>query len=138
MQKLVTKCPITMDLRHFPPSYWVKKQFEYEKYLDSKTLNKHELTRFRLSIHWLPIERLRYNKPKIERNKRLCSLCNAAVGNEFHVLMTCTNPQVLEIRERFENILCEMSDIYKNSDTEEKFVQIMNGQINIQGRSKVF
>ena len=45
--------------------------------------------------------------------------------------MTCTNPQVLEIRERFENILCEMSDIYKNSDTEEKFVQIMNGQINI-------
>ena len=44
--------------------------------------------------------------------------------------MTCTNPQVLEIRERFENILCEMSDIYKNSDTEEKFVQIMNGQIN--------
>ena len=111
---------------------WVKKQFEYEKYLDSKTLNKHELTRFRLSIHWLPIERLRYNKPKIERNKRLCSFCNAAVGNEFHVLMICTNPQVLEIRERFENILCEMSDIYKNSDTEEKFVQIMNGQINIQ------
>ena len=103
-----------------------------EKYLDSKTLNKHELTRFRLSIHWLPIERLRYNKPKIERNKRLCSFCNAAVGNEFHVLMTCTNPQVLEIRERFENILCEMSDICKNSDTEEKFVQIMNGQINIQ------
>ena len=21
LQKLVTKCPITMDLRHFPPSY---------------------------------------------------------------------------------------------------------------------
>ena len=87
---------------------------------------------FRLSIHWLPIERVRYDKPNIERNKRLCSFCNAAVGNEFHVLMACTNPQVLEIREQVKNILCEMSDIYMNSDIDEKFVQIMNGQINLQ------
>ena len=102
---------------------WVKEQFEYEKYmyLDSKRLNKHELIRFRLSIHWLPIERLRYNKPKIERNKRLYSFCNAAVGNEFHVLMTCTNPQVLEIRERFENILCEMSDIHSAKKVLQEF-----------------
>ena len=46
--------------------------------------------------------------------------------------MACTNPQMLDIRERFENILCEMSDIYKNSDIEKKFVQIMNGQNNLQ------
>ena len=42
----------------------------------------------------------------------------AAVINisKCHILMACTNSQVLEIREHFKNILCEMSDIYKNSD----------------------
>ena len=42
--------------------------------------------------------------PAQSRSRRKCkkkSFRNAAVGNELYVLMTCANPQVLEIRERF-------------------------------------
>ena len=35
--------------------------------------------------------------------KQIRFAMHTAVGNELYVLMTCTNPQVLEIRERFES-----------------------------------
>jgi hypothetical protein len=53
----------------------VKKEFKYENYLDETCKIKHELTN--LYVHWLPIERLRYAKPKIERNLRICTLCKS-------------------------------------------------------------
>lgn len=47
------------------------------------------LTRFRLCAHKLAIETGRYNN--IERNDRLCSLCNQGIiESEFHFLFVCT------------------------------------------------
>lgn len=78
----------------------LKKDFKYEKYLDETCHNRQELTKFRLSLHWLPIERLRYNKTKIDRKLRICPLCkgNNIIGDEIHALMYCQNTEISELR----------------------------------------
>ncbi len=68
----------------------MKHVFGYEAYLDTNFRNKSDLTRFRFSIHWLPIERLWYCKPKIDREKRKCTLCKA----EYHALMERSHPKI--------------------------------------------
>ena len=53
----------------------VKKEFCYNNYLDVMCYNTHILTKFRMSVHWLHIERGRYTKPKTPREDRLCIVC---------------------------------------------------------------
>ena len=43
--------------------------------------------------HHLPIETGRWHQ--IERNERMCHLCNAEIGDEYHYIMTCKNLAVL-------------------------------------------
>ena len=42
-----------------------KRNYKCEKYLDMTCENISEFTKFRMSTHWLPIERGRYEKPKV-------------------------------------------------------------------------
>ena len=44
-----------------------------------------EFTKFRISSHWLPIERGRYKKPKIPRDQTYCCFCETHVGTEFRI-----------------------------------------------------
>ena len=46
----------------------LKNDYKYESYLDSAHIHRNELSKFRLSSHWLPIERGRYVRPKLERS----------------------------------------------------------------------
>ena len=64
----------------------VKDDFTYEEYLNIRGINS--LIRFKLSAHWLPIERGRHKRPIINREDRLCPLCKTCVGDEIHALMS--------------------------------------------------
>ena len=63
----------------------IKTHYKYETYLNLHPYNK-IITKFRLSNHYLPIEKGRYVKHKLNRNQRLCTFCKSHVGDELHVL----------------------------------------------------
>ena len=106
---------------------YLKKDYAYEKYLDQGHISRSELTKFRLSNHWLPIERERYKKNKPTRNKRRCILCNNALGNELHALLRCTHGKLLAAREKYlgsiSNISCQM----RNLNDADKLVYLLSG-----------
>lgn len=58
----------------------------YFLYLSNR--NSRLLTAFRTRNHRLPIEIGRWTS--IATNERLCWLCNAEIGDEFHYIMKCT------------------------------------------------
>ena len=51
----------------------IETNYNYEPYLKSHPYNMY-ITKFRLSDHYLSIERGRYMKPKIPRHERTCTL----------------------------------------------------------------
>ena len=77
----------------------VKDDFTYEEYLNIRGINS--LIRFRLSAHWLPIERGRHKRPIINREDRLCPLCKTCVGDEIHALMECKSDELKNIRSAY-------------------------------------
>ena len=77
-----------------------------------------------MSVHWLPIERLRYSKPKIERKNRLCTLCNLATGNEYHALMECNSKNLTTARNKYVNVIAKMSAKFRNMDHKNRFFHI--------------
>jgi hypothetical protein len=67
-----------------------KQFFEFEDYLVSisNETTRKSLTRFRLSSHNLEIEQGRFNG--IDRQNRLCKLCNQnVIESEYHFLLCC-------------------------------------------------
>lgn len=56
--------------------------------LNLKQSNNSIITKFRISAHKLSIERGRYARPKIPRNKRVCKFCNE-IENEMHFILFC-------------------------------------------------
>ena len=83
--------------------YKYKKNYIFEKYLDK--IPRHirlYVTRLRTSSHNLPVEVMRYTKPKPIREDRKCKICNLdKVGDEAHYLLHCTNASLVEIRNEF-------------------------------------
>ena len=83
--------------------YKYKKNYIFEKYLDE--IPRHirlYVTRLRTSSHNLPVEIMRYTKPKTLRENRKCKICNLdKVGDEAHYLLDCSNTSLLEIRTEF-------------------------------------
>ena len=80
-----------------------EKSFQFEKYLDNvpRYIRTH-ITRLRLSSHSLPVEILRYNKNKKNRESRICHICNTnTVGDEDHYLLKCNNGEISRIRSDF-------------------------------------
>ena len=70
----------------------VKHEFKLEKYVISlpKHLRK-DLAKLRTSSHPLEVEVGRYHRPYVERNKRLCKICNnGEVEDEHHFLTSCS------------------------------------------------
>ena len=76
----------------------IKNVFRYETYLDTTQKYTNALTRFRLSCHWLPIERGRYKNPVVPREQRLCPYCNGEVGSELHSLLECNSAKLLNLK----------------------------------------
>ena len=97
----------------------LKKNFQFEKYLDQ--LPRHErkaITKLRLSCHSLPVEVLRYQKPKIERSERVCKLCHRGeVGDEWHYLVKCGNQNISNIRTTFVEQIVTIQPQLKDFET---------------------
>ena len=77
----------------------IKKHHSLERYLTRIIDPQHRksLTRLRISAHRLPIELGRYSK--LHQTKRECILCNShEIGSEIHVLLECTNHDIIEKR----------------------------------------
>ena len=80
-----------------------KKIFCFEKYLDNVPReNRIAITKFRLSSHRLPIEKMRYHQ--VKREERKCSICKRnEVGDEWHYLLKCDNKEIKDVRCLFIN-----------------------------------
>ena len=78
-----------------------KRNFMFETYIDNLNYeNRKTVSRFRLSNHNLPIEKLRYEN--IKKEDRLCEICNLHnVGNENHYMLECQSNDMKDIRENF-------------------------------------
>ena len=60
------------------------------------------ITHIVLSCHFLAVERLRWRRPIIPREERLCRFCKQEIETPEHALLECkTNTELLNIREKF-------------------------------------
>ena len=84
----------------------VKKNYKKENYLNfiKSFAIRRAVTKFRLSDHSLPIELGRRNNSPL--CARICDKCAMnRVGDEFHFIMKCNNPNISNLREEmFKNI----------------------------------
>ena len=80
----------------------IKHIFEREYYLENLPDNlRLAISRIRTSNHRLPIEVGRY-ADNVPREERICTHCDTrAVGDEYHFILTCTNPTLLVLREKY-------------------------------------
>ena len=105
-----------------------KKYYTYSNYLDIHNCSHlHVLTKFRLSAHWLPIERGRYSRPILSRANRTCLFCKEFPGNEFHVLMECTSSLLGELRGIYLNQLYRVSPNLRSMSLRDQLMYIMSG-----------
>ena len=66
----------------------MKSSFEYEKYLIILPANlRITYCKFKTGNHNLPVEAGRWEKPKIDFEKRLCDLGHKYIGNEYHLFV---------------------------------------------------
>ena len=106
----------------------VKDDYKYEPYLDSPHKLRGSLTRFRLSNHWLPIERGRYTKPKSKRSEHMCPLCRLGIGNELHALFRCSNTELKEFRKYYLNKIFKNNPQCQRLDDVKQLILFMKGQ----------
>ena len=81
----------------------IKHILEWEYYLSHMPYKlRLALSRIRTCNHKLPIEAGRYGLRYAAREERICTKCNSgSIGDEFHFILTCTNPELMELRERY-------------------------------------
>ena len=79
----------------------VKVIFEREYYLTSLPYNLCvAMSRIRTCNHNLPIEIGRHGRNNVPREERICTKCDSGLlGDEFHFILICINPVLLELRE---------------------------------------
>ena len=102
----------------------IKFVFEREYYLSHLPYDlRLAMSRIRTCNHKLPIEARRYGVNRADREDRICTKCNGGeVGDEFHFILTCTNPQLLDLREKY------ISPYYSVSPTMEKLLELFNNR----------
>ena len=80
---------------------YVKTHFSMENYLNilcCKTSRKC-LTKLRISAHKLRIESARYGRDRIERQERVCQLCDInEIEDEFHFVLKCKTYNELRVK----------------------------------------
>ena len=102
----------------------IKTVFEMEHYLTKLPYNlRIALSRLRISNHRLPIESGRYRRNYVPREERLCTKCNSGqIGDEYHFLLVCTNPELISLRERY------MSPYYIINPNTDKLSELFNNK----------
>ncbi len=104
----------------------LKTNYNYEQYLNHSQYSKY-ITKFRLSDHYLPVERGRYMKPKIPRIDRKCILCRTSIGNEFHALFECTDSKLQELRNNHMAIITKISYQLSKLSNKNKLLYFLSG-----------
>lgn len=100
----------------------LKINFGRERYLELvKNMSfRKAITKVRLSDHNFDIEKGRKNN--IERQNRVCQLCQSgSIGTEFHVVMQCSQRELVDIRKRSMEMLYSMNSTFKKLDQEQVF-----------------
>ena len=65
-------------------------------------------------MHWLPIERGRYRKPKIPGD-RTCTFCDSnEIGNEIHCLLVCERDKLKSLRDTYLRKLISINSVLNN------------------------
>ena len=102
----------------------IKYIFEREYYLPELPQNlRLALSRIRTCNHKLPIEAGRYGLSRAARENRICTKCNiGVVGDEFNFILACTNPELMELREKY------ISPYYSISPTLAKLIELFNNK----------
>ena len=100
--------------RHF------KTNFCYESYLDEVPSKfRIAFSKFRMASHQLRIVTGRYGNNRIERNQRLCNICNSGeIEDEYHFLIICDAYK--DIRVKY------LKKYYYTKPSVMKFVQLVN------------
>ena len=103
----------------------VKKNYVYEKYLNCK---QHKyITKFRLSDHWLPIERGRYQRPRLSREDRICTMCDTNIGTEKHALFDCSDPQLHNLKSHYWVKILGISNQLEYLSNSDKLLYLVSG-----------
>ena len=77
-----------------------KKNFDLENYLIRLPESYRTwITKLRTSNLRLPIETGRWFNIPVD--DRICNLCQDNIGDEYHILFTCTNPNVVQLRNKY-------------------------------------
>ena len=102
----------------------VKSVFEMEHYLTKLPFNlRLAISRIRTSNHKLPIEAGRYGSGYAPRDERICHKCDSGqVGDEYHFVLTCTNPVLLALRDKY------ISPYYTIHPTMDKLKELLNNK----------
>ncbi len=81
----------------------LKPDFKIEKYLLNLDQSlRTVLCKLRTNNTRLPKVVGRYKKPKIERHKRYCQLCDCnLLGDEFHLIFECNHERVVHFRNKY-------------------------------------
>jgi exonuclease III len=69
----------------------IKREYRLSPYLNTiKNINfRKTITKLRISAHKLEIETGRYKRPRLDRELRICRLCDKDMGDELHFLCKC-------------------------------------------------
>nr|XP_006817258.1 PREDICTED: RNA-directed DNA polymerase from mobile element jockey-like [Saccoglossus kowalevskii] len=105
-----------------------KSEYSLEPYLEYVNNVKHRvaITKFRISAHKLPIEKLRYLQ--VPPEERLCMLCDdLAVGNEMHAFLDCRNPEIESARCKFMSVI-SMHKEFQSLPKQIMFKKLMNSK----------
>ena len=98
---------------------YFKTEFVFEKYLNLLPERlRVPLSKLRLSAHCLRIETGRYGRARIDRNQRLCVLCNSDIEDEYHFVIKC--PTYNDIRRKY------ISTAYIRNPSMYKFNELMS------------
>ena len=102
----------------------IKVDFECEYYLINLPYNlRLAMSRIRTCNHRLPIEVGRYTSSYKPRQDRICTKCNSRLpGNEFHFILECNNPTLLELRGKY------ISPYYTSQPSMEKLAELFNNR----------
>ena len=102
----------------------IKLNFASEYYLTNLPYNlRIAMSRIRTCNHRLPIEVGRYASSYKHRQDRICTKCNSALpGNEFYFILECTNPTLMELRDKY------ISPYYTSQPSLEKLAELFNNR----------
>jgi len=101
-----------------------KRDYKAEDYLDLTPVisTKRDYTKFRTSNHKLAVETLRYKRPVVPREQRICEFCNQnEIEDENHMIFSCNTYE--DMRETYFEKIGTFLDI--NPKIKNEFVKIV-------------